>query len=139
MLSRKTDYALRAITYLMLNQESRLPTRIVAEKLGIPYKFLTQIFLELVRKGILTSQRGSRGGMSVRKKPEEISLLDIIEAVEGPFSFHQCLSDQHHDCFFSNGCPIKEKLADVEKETIRILKETTLDKIKAKYYFEEED
>lgn len=133
MLSRKTDYALRSIIYLLNSEGRKVSTKTVAEKLNIPYKFLTQIFLELVRKGILTSERGSKGGVMLKKPPHEISLLDIVEAVEGPFYLHQCLVEFDEDCFFSGRCPIKESLIDIENQTRNILASTTLDKIKMKY------
>lgn len=133
MLSRKTDYALRAITYLTTQNGKKLSTRHIAEKLNIPYKFLTQIFLDLVRKGILASERGSKGGVMIKKPIEEISLLDIVEAVEGPFYLHQCLADYEGNCFFEKHCPIKEALSDIEEKTKMILSTTTLDKIKEHY------
>jgi Rrf2 family protein len=133
MLSRKTDYALRAITYLTTQKGRKISTRYIAEKLNIPYKFLTQIFLELVRKGVLASERGSKGGVMLKKPPEEITLLEIVEAVEGPFYLHQCLAEYEESCFFAKGCPIKDTLIDIERKTRNILATTTLDKIKDNY------
>lgn len=134
MLSRKTDYALRALVYLKENQDRRVPTREIAEVVGIPYKFLTQIFLDLVRHGLVVSERGSRGGMALRENPQNISFLRIVEAVEGPFHLHQCLSDQNEECFFKNGCPVKAKLAEVERMTRGVLAATMLDSIDASDY-----
>ncbi len=129
MISRKSDYAIRAISYILMNRNEKISTKKIAEDLNIPYKFLTQIFLELVRKGILVSERGSRGCIRLKKMPHEVSLLDIIEAVEGPFKLHQCIADFNEACFFAGNCLIKEKLLETERETRRLLASTTLDKI----------
>jgi Rrf2 family protein len=137
MLSRKTDYALRALVYLKENPDRRVPTREIAEVVGIPYKFLTQIFLDLVRHGLVVSERGSRGGMALRDKPENISFLRIVEAVEGPFHLHQCLSDQNEECFFKHGCPLKARLSEIERTTRAILASTTLDSVDASGYIQQ--
>lgn len=130
MLTRKTDYALRALLYLKENDDRIVPTKEVAEKLGIPYKFLTQIFLNLIRGGLVSSERGSKGGMKLKVKPNSISLLDVIEAMEGPFVIHNCLSEAKEECFFNNDCPVREKLRKIETQTRNILSKTTLKSIK---------
>ncbi len=131
MITRKTDYALRALVYLKENPDRKIPTREIAEVLGIPYKFLTQIFLDLVRSGIVASERGSRGGMTLRVDPNKLSLLEIIEASEGPFLLHQCLSDIYESCFFAGDCPIKFTLYELEEKTREMLSQTKLGMINA--------
>lgn len=131
MITRKTDYALRALVYLKENKDRKVPTREIAEVLGIPYKFLTQIFLDLVKSGIVTSERGSRGGMTLKVDPNKLSLLEIIEASEGPFLLHQCLSDINESCFFSVECPIKITLHELEEKTREMLSQKKLGMIDA--------
>lgn len=132
MLSRKTDYALRALVYLTYQNTRKVATKKIANKLNIPYKFLTQIFLELVRNGILISERGSKGGVALRKDPAKISFLDIIETVEGSYTIHRCINEVEEDCFFADNCPIKELLCEIEEDTRKKLDNVTLDKINLK-------
>lgn len=89
-ISKKTDYALRMISELVLEPNAVVSVRNAAEDNGVPYSFARSIQHELVRAGIIKSMRGSRGGMVLAVNPDEVSLLDIIEAVQGPISLAQC-------------------------------------------------
>lgn len=89
-ISKKTDYALRMISELVLEPDAVVSVRSAAEDNGVPYSFARSIQHELVRAGIIKSLRGSRGGMMLAVDPNKVSLLDIIEAVQGPISLAQC-------------------------------------------------
>jgi len=137
MFTRKSDYALRAVVYLALNHGRVVSAREIAENLKIPYKFLTQIFLELSRRDILTSQRGSKGGAVLKKNPADLTLLEIIEAVDGPISLHQCVAEFNEPCYFEDRCPINERLKDLEEKIRETLHLTTIAKIIEDYRFNE--
>ena len=96
-LSRTVMYALQATCQLgASDDDSPVPSKRLAESGGMPDRFLLQILRNLVAHGLLRSTRGVIGGYALARSPEEISLLDIIEAVEGPVSFdtEQLPSDQ---------------------------------------------
>jgi Rrf2 family protein len=81
-------YALQATCHLgSAGQEMPVPSKRLAESGGMPDRFLLQILRNLVAHGLLRSTRGVIGGYTLARSPEEISLLDIIEAVEGPVTF----------------------------------------------------
>ncbi len=85
-LSRTASYALQAVLQLAQSDASGYPipcSRLAAEG-KMPERFLLQILRSLVTHGILGSTRGVEGGYALRRSPEEISLLDVIEAVDGP-------------------------------------------------------
>jgi Rrf2 family protein len=87
-LSRTVMYALQAACQLGLaGQEAPVPSKKLAESGGMPDRFLLQILRNLVAHGLLRSTRGVIGGYTLARSPDEISLLDIIEAVEGPVTF----------------------------------------------------
>jgi Rrf2 family protein len=87
-LSRTVMYALQAACQLgAAGHDSPVPSRKLAESGGMPDRFLLQILRNLVAHGLLRSTRGVIGGYALARSPEEISLLDIIEAVEGPVAF----------------------------------------------------
>jgi len=89
-------YALQATCQLSAaGQDGPVPSKRLAESGGMPDRFLLQILRNLVSHGVLRSTRGVIGGYALARTPEEISLLDIIEAVEGPVSFE--LADSEHD------------------------------------------
>jgi Rrf2 family protein len=84
-LSAKTEYAAIAMMELAAGYRSGEPMRIrkIAETHGIPNRFLVQILLQLKAAGFLSSTRGAAGGYQLLKDPAEVTLLDIVEAVEG--------------------------------------------------------
>ena len=84
-LSRSVKYAVRATVQLArLEQHTRVPCRMLAESGQMPERFLLHILRALVSSGILRSTRGVDGGYALNRPPEQISLMDLIEAVEGP-------------------------------------------------------
>ena len=85
-LSAKADYALRASLELATAVESHVKAETLARAQAIPLRFLEQILLDLKHAGLVASQRGAEGGYWLAKDPAEISLADVIRAVEGPIA-----------------------------------------------------
>lgn len=84
-LTRATWYAIRAVGYLAKQKEGPLiPSRQIADVLELPPKFLTKILLLLVRSGLLATRRGARGGFRLARPADEVTLLLIAEAIQGP-------------------------------------------------------
>ena len=93
-VSRKVDYALRAMIYLAaLPDGTREPLQEVAQKNGIPKDFLAKIFKTLADSGLVSAVRGPHGGVAMARAANEVSFLDVIEAVEGPVVLNVCLDD----------------------------------------------
>lgn len=91
-LGKRGDYAIRAVLDLSRAYgHGRRKTRQIAEAMNIPPKFLSQILADLVRAGILTATAGQDGGYELARQPAEISLLDVIMAIEGPPALPECL------------------------------------------------
>jgi Rrf2 family protein len=85
-VSAKADYALRAVAELAVSGAGPVKGEHVSRAQGIPLKFLESIMLELKRADIVYAQRGPAGGYSLARPPEEITLADVIRAVEGPLA-----------------------------------------------------
>ena len=85
-VSAKVDYALRALAELAVAPTGPVKGERLATAQGIPLKFLENILLELRRSEIVASQRGAEGGYWLAKPPADISLADVIRAVEGPIA-----------------------------------------------------
>jgi len=84
-VSRSTGYALLAVGYLAQHQDDGIIlSQDIAEKYNIPLEYLLKILQQLVRANILRSKRGPRGGFNLARNPNKITLLEVIEAVEGP-------------------------------------------------------
>ena len=85
-VSARADYALRAVAELAVAGDDRLKRDVIAERQGIPVEFLESVLLSLKYAGIVQSQRGANGGFRLARPAGEISLGDVIRAVEGPMS-----------------------------------------------------
>ncbi len=92
-LGRRTDYAVRAVVDLARHHEpgERRKAREIADEMDIPRSYIAQILAELVRVGIVASVAGPDGGYSLSREPGEISLLDVIVAVDGELASTSCV------------------------------------------------
>ena len=82
-LSRRTDYALRLVAALASDPQRVASVRSVSEKQDVPYAFARSIQHDLVEAGLVESQRGAGGGMRLARDPEDLTLLDVINAIDG--------------------------------------------------------
>lgn len=100
-ISKKTDYALMMVSELVKNPGAVISVRSIAQNDNIPYSFARSIQHDLVAAGIVESIRGSHGGMKLAVNPDETSLLQVVEAIQGPVSISPC--NQTSSC--DEGCP----------------------------------
>lgn len=89
-ISRKTDYALRMISELVTRPEGILSVRAAAQDSGVPYSFARSIQRDLAAAGLVTNTRGASGGMRLAVDPRTTTLLQVIEAVQGPVALSGC-------------------------------------------------
>lgn len=101
-ISRSTGYALVAVGYIAENyQDGAVLAARVSKEYGIPLEYLLKILQQLVRANVLRSKRGPRGGFFLARDSKEITMLQIIEAVDGPLMSHLHLAEQTHSADFS--------------------------------------
>lgn len=115
MLSNTCKYAIRATIYVGLNNEDgkKIGIKKISKELEIPSPFLGKIMQTLAKNKILKSTKGPNGGFALGKKPEDISLLDIIKIFDGLDVFHECvigLKFCEKDPAFKNKCPYGSKI-----------------------------
>ncbi len=97
-LSRTVDYAVRATIQLAQHSPDRpVPCSKIASEGNMPERFLLQILRSLVNHGILRSTRGVEGGYALTRSPENISLLEVIEAIEGPMDIGELANERLAD------------------------------------------
>ena len=89
-ISRKTDYALRMLAELVREPSGVVSVRSASEQNNVPYSFARSIQRDLVQAGVIESIRGSRGGMRLVADPSTVTLLDVVEAVQGPLAISGC-------------------------------------------------
>lgn len=101
-ISRSTGYALVAVGFIAQNyKDGAVLAARVSKEYGIPLEYLLKILQQLVRANVLRSKRGPRGGFFLSRVAEEITMLQIIEAVDGPMISHLHLAEQTNDAPFS--------------------------------------
>src|SRR5580704_7942294 len=131
MLSKKSKYALKAM--LVLAKEfGQGPVLIsdIAQREGIPRKFLELILLELRNQGVLQSRKGKGGGYFLARHPHQVTVGEILRVVEGPLALIPCVSRTAYmrcqECRDERTCAIRIVMKDVRDATARILDSTTL-------------
>jgi Rrf2 family protein len=128
-ISRKGEYALRAMTYLALNyKKGSVPIHEISEREKIPQKFLEQILLQLKRTGLLESKRGIRGGYSLLRDPKRVSLARIIREIDGPLAPLGCVSKWAHvRCPDERSCGLRKVMLGVRNVVAEMLEGITLE------------
>ena len=123
-ITRQADYAVRAVLYLAnLGTSERAATSTVAEEQRIPPSFLAKIISQLSIAGLLHTSRGARGGVTLAREPGDISLLEVIEAIDGPIQLNECVADDSL-CSFDDTCPLRPVWSDAQNELVARLKKT---------------
>jgi Rrf2 family protein len=113
-ISAKTEYACIAVLELAARQAAENmaaePVRIrdIADRHGIPSRFLVQILLQLKAAGLVASVRGATGGYRLARAAERISVAQVIGAIEGPIGITACgIADDDHDCDLTDSCQVR--------------------------------
>jgi len=135
ILSNTCKYAIRATIYLALNEgeEKKIGIKKISEDLEIPTPFLGKILQNLVRFKILSSTKGPHGGFGLAKSDQEISLLEIIEVIDGLDIFEECLiglrscNEKGHDIV---PCPIHKKFRPISRQLHQLFKNETIGNLK---------
>lgn len=123
-LSKKADYALIAMKHLAQNARST-SAREIAEQYDIPIELLAKVLQRLVRTGLLASTQGTRGGYTLNRAAKAISLADVIQAIDGPFTVTAC-STEKHDCEQYAKCSVRDPLWQIRERIVAALGTVTL-------------
>ena len=120
-ITRQADYAVRAVLYLAEQGENgRAPTSRIAQEMRIPPSFLAKIVSQLSVAGVVQTSRGARGGVSLAREPKAISLLEVIEAIDGPITLNECVPDRSA-CVFGDDCPVHDIWCDTQTRLVEQL------------------
>lgn len=122
-ITRQADYATQAVLYLARVANNKLiSTRHVATEQNIPPAFLPKIISQLSIAGILKTSRGAHGGIRLAREPKNITLLEVIEAIDGPIELNICVR-RAGVCLFEDNCPIQSVWCDAQNELTTKLRE----------------
>lgn len=132
MLSKKTKYGLKALTYIARSEgDSPIQVGEIAKSESIPHKFLEGILLTLKKAGILGSKKGKHGGYYLRQSPGETKMTDVMRVLEGPIAMVPCVSlnfyEKCDDCPDENLCSVNKLMLQVRDSTLKVFRNTTLE------------
>ncbi len=114
-ITRKADYAVRCVLYLSRNPDRAASVDEVSREMSVPKPFLAKILQRLMKTGIVNSTRGVKGGFQLAKNPENINLLDVVEAIDGAVAMNICAVDKNM-CGFSNTCSVHPVWVELREE-----------------------
>ena len=123
-LSKKADYGLIALKHLAQHSDASVSAREIAAEYRIPAELLAKILQRLARKGLVTSQQGTRGGYILARDPSKISIVDVMEALDGPIGITPC--ERGSSCEQLERCSVRDPLMAVRAKMVRILGDTSI-------------
>ncbi len=140
MLSKKTKYGIKALTYIAKKPERKpVQTAEIAKSENISQKFLESILLILRKSGYLGSKKGKGGGYYLIKEPKEIQMTNVIRVLEGPIAMLPCVSLNYYekceDCPDEESCSVHALMIQVRDSTLKVLGSNTLADISTKKEF----
>src|SRR5213082_2797833 len=133
-LSKKADYALMAMKHLALrgdrSSHATASAREIAALYNIPIELMAKVLQRLVRRGLLASHQGTRGGYELARRPSQISVADVIQAIDGPVTVTACSSDEGQCEQFAK-CNVRDPLWRVRERILSALGECTIAELAA--------
>ena len=131
MLSMKTKYGIKALTYIARQKDLKIvQIATIAKEENIPHKFLESILLSMRKAGFLGSKKGKDGGYYLLKNPEDILMTDVFRVLEGPIAMLPCVSlnfyERCEDCPDEKKCSVHKLMIQVRDSTLNVLKNNTL-------------
>ena len=125
-LSKKADYALMAMKHLALRSDrGSSSAREIAEQYDIPIELMAKVLQRLVRGGLLASHQGTHGGYQLARVPAQISVADVIQAIDGPVTVTACTTDDGR-CDQYAKCNVRDPLWRVRERILTALGECTI-------------
>ena len=129
-LTRKTEYALAALAHMARDHDQRVRARELAERLGGSASLLMNVLKALTQHGLVQATRGPKGGYRLARLPTDVSLVEVIEAIEGPMRLAECCRPGPvkggNPCGLQNGCSIRGPLLVVHDGLCAFLSQVTL-------------
>jgi len=131
-LTKAGEYGLRAIRFLVESgDDHRISIGDISSAKNIPEPFLRKLFKPLVQNNIISSTRGVSGGVCLSRKPEDITVLEVVEALEGPLALNECLIEDN-TCEFLQECGMHDVWVEAQSAMAKVLRSRNLTHL-AKY------
>lgn len=125
-LTQKTDFALRALIYLILHPDRPVPIKEISESYHISYHHLVKALQELIQSGHIESKLGKGGGLKLKKDPTEITIGEVVRITENHFNIFECFKEENVNCIISPKCQLKGLMGQAKKAFLDVLDSKTL-------------
>ena len=135
-LSKKADYALMAMKHLAVRPDASASAREIAEAYDIPVELMAKVLQRLVRRELLVSHQGTRGGYRLSRSTSAISVADVIQAIDGPLTVTAC-STEAENCGQYSKCSIRDPLWRIKDRIVAALSTCSLQEMAAEAPLEE--
>lgn len=128
LVTRSSEYAIELVLYLVTRplEDSFAPLNKIAEEISLSFHFLGKIAQILVHAGILKTYRGPNGGVALARQPQDISLFDIVSAIEGDAFLNQCLIRPMR-CADDNPCPLHDVWSHIRSDIQDVFLNVSMD------------
>jgi Rrf2 family protein len=125
-LTRGGEYGIRGVLYLAKQEEGKVSMlSAIAKEQDVPPRFLAKIFQALAKAGVVRSHRGAKGGFSLARAASEVTIKDVIEAVEGPIHLNVCLVAPG-ECNRDTLCPVHAVWEEAQEKMMEVLNRKSL-------------
>ncbi|MCU0426379.1 MAG: Rrf2 family transcriptional regulator [Candidatus Kapabacteria bacterium] len=126
-LSKKSEYALIALQYIAINTGRLVSAKEIAEHYGISFEFVAKTLQILMKNKLVVSQQGATGGYALLRLPQEISIAQVIEAIEGKSQIVECCGESGGDsCSMHGRCTIKTPMGILQRRIDEVLSSITV-------------
>lgn len=128
-LSKKTEYALMAVRYIAMKGNCYCITaKEISETYDIPFELLSKILQKLGKFNIVKSYQGVKGGYSLMRNPNEITLIEIMAAIDPNYNITKCMNKDSNgkECSHTDCCSIRNPLQKIQQEIDKIFRNTTI-------------
>ncbi|MEM9290380.1 MAG: SUF system Fe-S cluster assembly regulator [Acidobacteriota bacterium] len=125
-ITRQTDYGIVLLNHLGMQPDRQFTAQELADETRLPAPMVSKILKTLSRAELLVSQRGVKGGYRVARPPEEISVVEVITAIEGPIGITECIDDAAGDCGIASFCQVRSNWQRINEVIRSALEAVTL-------------
>lgn len=126
-MNLECDYAIRMV-YVIANSKGRIDAKTIAERSCVSLRFSLKILRKLVMEGIVISFMGTNGGYELAKSTKDITLYDVIRAIDGNYCFNRCVDNNYYCSRMGNNrCQFNKIFDSITQDTIKVLKSYTFD------------
>ena len=125
-ITKQADYGIVLLTRMASDPDRLYTANEMAAEAGLPHPIVSKVLKLLVRGGVLSSHRGVKGGYSLNRSAEEITVFDIVTVLEGPIAITECIDDSPSECSQEPHCPVRGNWQRINRAIQLALEEITL-------------